>query len=138
MHEPSEEVDKVAQQVVDAALAVHRELGPGYLEAAYEQAFCFELGDRGISFQQQVPVELRYLGRTVGAYRLDVLVSGLVVVEIKAVEVLAPVHAVQVRSYLKATGLDVGLLINFNARLLKEGLRRIIYTDHLRHPAERA
>jgi len=138
MHEPSAEVDKIAQQVVDAAIAVHRERGPGYLEAAYERAFCFELENRDIAFQAQVPVELKYLGRTVGAYRLDVLVGGLVVVEIKAVEVLAPVHSVQLRSYLKATGLDVGLLINFNARLLREGLKRVIHTDHLLHPAERA
>jgi GxxExxY protein len=112
--------------VIGAALEVHRSLGPGFLESVYEEALCIELGLREIAFQRQVPVAVEYKGHAVGEGRLDLLVAGRLVVELKAVESILPVHQAQVISYLKATGHQLGLLINFNVPVLKSGIKRII------------
>ena len=126
--EPSEELDQLAFRVIGAAIEVHRLLGPGFLEAVYEEALCVELGLRGAAFARQVPVGLRYKGRTVGEARLDLLVDECLVVELKAIERTAPIHVAQTLSYLKATRLRLGLLINFNVTTLRTGVKRVIHT----------
>lgn len=128
MKEPSEEVNKLATEVVDAAVEVHRILGAGFLESTYEQALAIELELRGISFEIQKPISLNYKGRPVGQTRLDLLVGDQLVVELKAVDMLLPVHHAQVINYLKATQCQLGLLINFNVPLLKDGINRIVLT----------
>ncbi len=128
MNEPSAKVDAIAKVVVDACIEVHRTLGPGYLESVYEEALATELTLRNIPFEKQKIIDVNYKGSPIGQARLDFLVDGLLVVELKAVETLAPIHTAQVISYLKATGLPLGLLINFNTSLLKHGIKRIALT----------
>ncbi|HOW71141.1 MAG TPA: GxxExxY protein [Phycisphaerae bacterium] len=124
--EPQEELDRLAYEVIGAAIEVHRELGPGYLESVFENALCVELEIRGIPFQRQFAFAVNYKGHPVGEGRLDLLVNDLLVVELKAVDDLLPVHTAQVISYLKATKKHLGLLVNFNVPVLKEGVHRII------------
>ena len=99
--EPGKELDELAHQVIGAAIEVHRRLGPGFLESVYEQALCVELELRGIPFECQVPIAVEYKGRSVGQARLDIVVGGKLLVELKAVDALAPIHTAQVLSYLK-------------------------------------
>ena len=124
--EPTAELDRLAHEVIGAAIEVHRVLGPGFLEPVYEEALALELGLRHIPFARQVAIGVDYKGHAVGEGRLDYLVGGILIVELKAVEALAPIHAAQVMSYLKAAHQPLGLLINFNVPLLKDGVRRII------------
>ena len=112
--------------VIGAAIEVHRVLGPGFLESVYEEALCVELQLRGIPFKRQPVVAVNYKGRLVGEGRLDLLVSNTLIVELKAVENLTPIHEAQVLSYLKMTSHTLALLINFKVRVLKDGIRRII------------
>ena len=126
---PSQEIDKLAHGVIGAAIEVHRSLGPGFLESVYEEALCIELQLREIPFERQVPVAVKYKSRIVGESRLDLLVGGCLIVELKAVEQLAPIHSAQVISYLKATNHPLALLINFNVSILKEGIKRIILSE---------
>ncbi len=126
LSEPDAALDELARQVIGAAIAVHRLLGPGYLESAYENAMGIELELRRIEHRRQVPIPVDYKGTVVSEYRLDLLVSGRLVVELKAVDALATVHAAQVRAYLKASGCMLGLLINFNVRWLRDGIQRVI------------
>ena len=122
----SPEVEMVAGEIIASALAVHRELGPGYLESFYRKAVCIELRSRTLAFETEKAVDVRYRGEVLGTHRIDLIVQGLVIVELKAVETLAPVHTKQVVSYLKATKLRLGLLINFDSELLKQGLKRVV------------
>ena len=122
-------VDEIARQVLAAAVEVHRELGPGFLESVYENALAMELQLRGLPFARQVVVETAYKGHPVGESRLDLLVGGCLVVELKAVDGLNPLHTAQVLSYLKQTGHELGLLINFNVPVLLRGVRRIVRTS---------
>jgi len=108
---------------------VHRHLGPGFLESVYERSLCVELGLRAITFQRQVPVAVEYKGHPVGDGRLDLLVEDRLIVELTAVEALEPIHGVQLRSYLKATGRSLGILINFNVPVLLRGVRRVILSS---------
>ncbi len=124
--EPSRELDLLARQVIDAAIEVHRSLGPGFLESVYEQALGIELESRGIPFVRQPSVAVNYKGHPIGEGRLDLLVGDALVVELKAVDAIAPIHTAQVISYLKASRHQLGLLINFNVPILKEGIKRII------------
>src|SRR5438105_3108693 len=110
--------------VIGAAIEVHRVLGPGYLESVYEEALAAEMELRGIPFQKQVAFALSYKGKPVGEGRLDFLVEGCLIVELKAVDMLAAIHTAQALSYLKATGLHLALLINFNVPVLQNGLKR--------------
>jgi GxxExxY protein len=126
-HRENEAVNALTHSVIGAAIEVHRELGPGFLETVYEQAFAVELEVRSIAFQQQCPVHVTYKQRPVGEGRLDFLVNNVLIVELKAVDKLQPIHTAQVISYLKATKLHYGLLINFNVRILTEGIRRIVF-----------
>lgn len=124
--EPLPEVDRLARAVLDAALEVHRHVGPGFLESVYEEALGIELALREIPFERQRPISVAYKGHRVGEGRLDLVVGGMLLVELKAVEALAPIHTAQVISYLKTTGLPLALLINFNVPILKQGIQRII------------
>lgn len=126
--EPGEELDRLASAAIGAALEVHREIGPGFRESLYEQALCVELTLRGISFERQCTFPLEYKGRLIGECVLDLLVAGRLVVELKVVEALAPIHTAQVVSYLRASGCQLGLLFNFNVSTLKQGIRRVVLT----------
>ena len=126
--EPSEEADRLAKLVIGAAIEVHQILGPGYLEKTYEEALAVEFALRGIPFSRQHPISLTYKGHPIGEGRLDFLVGGEVVVELKTVDALADIHKAQVISYLKATGHILGLLINFHVPVLKDGLKRVVYS----------
>ncbi|MBX7259278.1 MAG: GxxExxY protein [Candidatus Hydrogenedentes bacterium] len=120
------EVDEVAKQVVDAAFAVHQALGPGLLESVYEACLAHELRKRGLNVETQVVLPVVYDGVELEAgLRLDLLVNGCVVVELKAVDHLLDVHRAQVMTYLKLTGHRLGLLINFNVPLIKDGVKRM-------------
>jgi GxxExxY protein len=124
--EPSASVDAVARQVVDAGLKVHRALGPGLLESAYEYCLHHELGLRGLVASRQVPLPISYEGLRLDAgYRLDLVVASTVIVEVKAVEALSRLHEAQLLTYLKLSGLKVGFLMNFNVPLFKDGVRRL-------------
>jgi len=114
--------------MIGAAIEVHKQLGPGLLESTYQACLCHELELRGISFECQKPLPLDYKGvKLECGYRIDLLVAGLVIVEIESVEALAPIHEAQLLTYLKLTGVKVGLLINFNVVVLKEGIRRLVH-----------
>ena len=128
LREPDFELDETARMVVDAAVEVHRVLGPGLLESIYEQALGVELGLRGVRFARQVPVAVTYKDVAIGDARRDFLVAERLVVELKACQGLLPLHFAQVLSYLKASDRSLGLLINFNVRLLRQGVRRVIQT----------
>lgn len=127
--EPSFETDRFAYAVIGAAIEVHRHLGPGFLEAVYEEALAHELGLRKIPCARQVAIELGYKGHTVGRARLDILVGGRLVVEVKSVESFAALHVAQILSYLKMTGHELALLINFNVPQLRDGIRRLVRTS---------
>lgn len=124
--EPPAYLDEIARAVIGAAIEVHRQLGPGFLEAVYEAALAKELEARGIGFARQVPIPLTYRDETIGEHRLDFLVEDALVIELKAVDALAVIHSAQTLSYLRAGSFRLGLLINFNTPLLKAGIRRII------------
>ncbi len=117
--------NEITDAIIGAAIEIHRALGPGLLESAYEECLCEELRLRGIPFERQKPLPVQYKGRQLDCgYRLDLLVANTVVVEIKAVDALAPIHDAQLLTYLRLGGWKVGLLINFNVPLVKQGIRR--------------
>ena len=124
--EPDPVTDRLAHETIGAAIEVHRIMGPGFLESVYEEAPCVEMQRRGIPFVRQHPVAMEYKGHAVGEARVDLMVGSSLIVELKAADALAPVHTAQVISYLKATGCRLGLLINFNEVLVKDGIRRIV------------
>jgi len=119
--------DTLTEKIIGAAIQVHRELGPGLLESAYEVCLCHELSLNGLKIERQKAIPIFYRGiKLDGGYRLDLVVEDQVIVEIKTVSELLPVHEAQLLSYLKQTGGGRGLLINFNVKLLKHGIRRLI------------
>jgi GxxExxY protein len=119
--------NEITEAVIGAAIEVHRHLGPGLLESAHEECMCHELSLSGLRFERQVHLPIDYKGlRLDCAYRLDLLVEGGIVVEIKAIDALLPIHKAQLLTYLRASGKHVGLLINFNVAVLKSGLKRIV------------
>ncbi len=123
----SEREEKVATEIVDAAYTIHKALGPGLLEKVYEVCFCHELTKRGLSYEKQVDIPIEYDGLTFDeGLRLDVIVEGCIICEIKAVDKMNPVWEAQLLSYLKLTGKRLGFLINFNVPLVKNGIKRII------------
>jgi GxxExxY protein len=124
--EPDSETDQLAREVIGAALEVHTVLGPGFFESIYEEALCVEMQIRGIPFVRQPAIAVNYKGRTVGEGRMDLLVGGKLVVELKAVESLNALHMAQALSYLKAMGFGLGLLINFNELALRNGIKRVV------------
>lgn len=120
------ELDKAAREIIGAAIEVHRHLGPGMRETIYERAMMHELQMRGLTFQQQVPIVLKYKDIEIHGQRADLVVDPGVLVELKAIEQLMKIHERQIVSYLKSTGYRLGLLINFNVMILKEGIRRVV------------
>ena len=120
------EFEELTERIIACAVEVHRQLGPGLLEAAYEAAMCVEFDSGGLSYQRQVVFPVYYKGRVIGEYRIDLMVDDKVVVEIKSVERFDPVFEAQILTYLRVTGKKVGLLINFNRRLLKDGIKRFV------------
>jgi GxxExxY protein len=121
------ETESIAQQAIEAAFIVHRALGPGLLESVYEHCLAAELAAMGVQYERQLglPVRYRHLALEAG-YRLDFLVSGRVILEIKAVEALAPVHVAQLLTYMRLSDVKLGFLLNFNVAMLKDGLRRLV------------
>jgi GxxExxY protein len=126
--EPSDRIDKLAHDTIGAALEVHRQLGPGFLEHVYDEAMAIELTARRIPFRRQVVYPVIYNERIIAESRLDLLVADELVVELKAVEELRPIHHAQVVSYLRAGEFQLGLLFNFNVYALRQGMRRIIWS----------
>lgn len=119
------EVNDLTDSIIGAAIEVHRELGPGLLESAYHQCLCHELTLRGLSWKSQVPLPVVYKGVKLDCgYAMDIVVEQLVVVELKTVETLLPVHEAQMITYLKLSGLHVGLLVNFYTQVLRKGIKR--------------
>jgi len=121
-------LNNLAEMVIGAAIEVHRSLGPGFLESVYEEAICIELNLRHIPFVRQKAIGVSYKGHLVGEGRLDILIEDCLVIELKAVEALLPIHTAQLLSYLKTTHYRLGLLMNFNVAALKQGLRRVVLT----------
>jgi GxxExxY protein len=126
VNEPGPEYAAAAHAVIGAAIEVHRHLGPGYLEIVYEKALEVEMIARSIRFERRKKIQVFYKGQPVGRGQLDFLVEDILVVELKAVEMIAPIHQAQVISYLKTMDRPLGLLINFRVPLLKDGVRRIV------------
>jgi len=122
-----EEANRLSKKIIGAAIAVHRELGPGLLESAYEECLKYELSQQGLKVESQVPQSVIYKGISLDCgYRLDLLVEDLVIVELKAVESLQPIHSAQLLTYLKLKQRWLGLLINFNVPILKQGIKRLV------------
>jgi len=124
--EPGDELDRLANRVIGAAIEVHRELGPGFMEAVYEEALCVELELRGIPFIRQAPITVSFKNRTVGEGRVDLLVADKLIVELKAVDRLSVIHTAQILSYMKAAECKLGLIINFNSLQLRYGIKRVV------------
>lgn len=125
--EISPELDRIAAEIVDAGFQVHKALGPGLLESAYEECVAHELLERGLSVRKQVAMPIAYRGVNLEAgYRIDLLVNSCVVVEVKAIESLLPIHQAQVMTYLRLSGCRLGFLMNFNVQMFKSGVRRIV------------
>ena len=124
------ERDKLTYEIIGAAIEVHKAIGPGLLESVYEECLCKELSQRQIPFERQKPLPVEYKGAKLECgYRLDLLVADKVVVEVKAVDALLPIHEAQLLTYLKLGGWEIGLLINFNVEVLRDGIRRKILNN---------
>ncbi len=119
--------ESLTENIIGAAIEVHKYLGPGLLESAYEECLCHELNLRGLKFERQKPIPLEYKGIKLDCgYRLDIVVEEKVVLEIKTVDAITPVHEAQLLTYLRLANLKVGLILNFNVPVLKDGIRRMI------------
>ncbi|MBN1521129.1 MAG: GxxExxY protein [Candidatus Aureabacteria bacterium] len=120
------EINQITKEIVDSAIAVHNELGPGLLESTYEACLVYELGKKGLKVEQQKALPITYKDIKLDCgYRIDILVDEKVIIELKSVEKLEPIHKAQVLSYLKLSGYKLGLLINFNVKLIKNGICRL-------------
>ena len=122
----SQEEDPLTYEILGAAIDVHRALGPGLLEELYEEAFCIELEDRELKHERQRHIGVVYKGRNIGDMYADIVVEDTVIVELKSVKRLNPIHVAQLMTYMKLLNLKKGLLINFNVRFLREGIKRIV------------
>jgi GxxExxY protein len=122
----SSDLEDLVHRVIGCCITIHTELGPGLLEVVYQRAACYELEARGIPFEREKPFPIMYRGRRLFVHRLDLVVSDQLLVELKAVERLHPVHHAQVLSGLRASKLRIGLLVNFNVAVLPQGIRRIV------------
>jgi GxxExxY protein len=121
------ELNKITEKIINGAISVHKELGPGLLESAYEACLVYELASQNPKVERQKSLPLRYRGIQLDCgYRLDLLIEESIIVEIKAIEKLEPIHEAQLLSYLKLSKCPVGLLINFNVKFLKDGIRRLV------------
>ncbi|MBA7641662.1 hypothetical protein ES703_49347 [subsurface metagenome] len=120
------ELNKITEKIIGCAIEVHRNLGPGLLESIYESALCVEFDNNDIEYQRQILIPVRYKDNIIGEHKLDLLVENEIIVELKAIDKMAPIFEAQLLSYLKMAKKKLGLLINFNSIQLKEGLKRII------------
>jgi len=118
--------EQVATAVIGAAIEVHRQLGPGFLEKIYQEALCLELDSRGFNYERERAVVVHYRGTPIPGQRIDLIVGGCVLVELKAAARIDAVHETKMISYLRTTGLRLGLLLNFNGRTVKEGVKRVV------------
>jgi GxxExxY protein len=119
-----ETLNRLTERIIGCAIEVHRNLGPGLLEAIYESALCIEMELAGLAYERQKPIQVMYKGHALGEHRLDIVVEDAVILELKSVERFDRVFEAQILSYLRMTELPIGLLINFNTRLLKDGIHR--------------
>src|SRR6266496_2779781 len=119
-------INQITEAIIGCAAEVHRCLGPGLLETTYEAALCVELEDQGLKYQRQLTFPVSFKGRAIGEYRVDLIVENAVIVEIKSVDRFDPAFEAQVLTYLRVTRMAVGLLIKFNSRLLKDGVKRFV------------
>jgi GxxExxY protein len=124
--EEMEAINKLTEKIIGCAIEVHRVLGPGLLESVYEEALCIELSEAELKFKRQVNIPAVYKGRQVGQYRIDLIVEESVIVELKSVDRHDPVFEAQILTYLRVTEKKVGLLINFNSKLLRSGVKRFV------------
>jgi GxxExxY protein len=121
------DINELSNRVIGAAIEVHKSLGPGLLESAYEECICHELSIKGIALERQKPLALRYKEINLNCgYRLDVVVENAIILELKSCEKIEPIHKAQLLTYLKLSGLKLGLLLNFNVTLMREGIVRIV------------
>jgi len=122
-----EDRDELTREIIGAAIDVHRLLGPGLLESTYEECLAFELQDRGMKFQRQLEIPIRYKGRQLKiGYRIDLLIDRQIIVELKSVQSIEPIHEAQLLTYLKLSNKRCGLLLNFNVPMMKQGVRRLL------------
>ena len=121
-----EELNKLSQKIIGCAIEVHRRLGPGLLESIYEKALCIELAFAGLKFERQKILSIKYRGKPLGEFKIDILVEKTIVLELKAVDRYDPVFKAQLLSYMKLGNYKLGLLINFNRNLLTDGVKRVI------------
>jgi GxxExxY protein len=120
-----DEINKITEKVIGCAIEVHRNLGPGLLESAYQECLKYELKLNNIKFESEVPISINYKGLKIGfAFRADFIIEDKIIIELKAVEDIHPVHSAQLLTYLKLTGKKIGLIINFNVEVLKNGIKR--------------
>ncbi len=120
------ELNKITEKIIGCAIEVHRNLGPGLLESIYESALCVEFDNNDIEYQRQILIPVRYKDNIIGEHKLDLLVENEIIVELKAIDKMAPIFEAQLLSYLKMADKKLGLLINFNTEKLKDGIKRII------------
>jgi GxxExxY protein len=120
------ETEQAAERVIGCAIEVHRQLGPGFLEGIYQDALSIELETAGLKFKREVPIILQYRNRPLRPHRLDLVIEGRIIVELKAVEHLDRIHHAQLMSYLRASNIRLGLLFNFNVEILKSAIRRVV------------
>jgi GxxExxY protein len=119
--------EELTERIIAAAIEVHKELGPGLLESTYEECLCRELSSAGLHFERQRELPVVYKGEVVeGVYRLDLLIEGAVIIELKSVDALAKIHEAQLLTYMKMSGISIGLLVNFNVPVLKVGIKRFV------------
>lgn len=122
-----ERVNSLTESIIGCAIEVHRAIGPGLLESAYEECLCYELAQNGLSFQRQVPLPVIYKGVKLDCgYKLDIIVENAVIIELKAVDRIIAIHEAQLLSYLRMLDLRVGLILNFHSSVLKDGIKRIV------------
>jgi GxxExxY protein len=127
-------VNNLTRTTIGSAIRVHQHYGPGLVESVYDEAFTYELRDQGLEVATRVSLPLVYRGRKLSArFEIDLLVAGMLIVEVKSVNALAPIHTAQLLTYLKLTNLPVGLLINFNVPVLKDGVKRVVLAGRADH-----
>jgi GxxExxY protein len=121
------DINELSSKIIGAAIEVHKKLGPGLLESVYEECICHELSLRGISFERQKPLPVVYKGKKLDCgYRLDIVVEKAIILELKSCEKIEPIHRAQLLTYLKLSGLNLGLLLNFNTPVMRDGIVRIV------------
>ena len=122
------DINELSSKIIGASIEVHKTLGPGLLESAYEECLCHELGLRDLSFERQKPLSVVYKGMNLDCgYRLDTVVEEAIILELKSCEKIEPIHKAQLLTYLKLSGLNLGLLLNFNVTVMRDGIVRIVY-----------